>query len=203
MELCKSKYSRHVVPKLLQFSDRKTRAAIIQCFYGKVRKLVRHTIAAKVLDEAYGDYATAAERQSLIEEFYGPQYALFKTPERRTIQQIIEAHPDREEKIRKNMYEMLIPLLEKGKCTHTIVHRVLLDFLLIADDKRAAEVVDLVKELVVEMYAALVASCARRVPPDAVVASATACSLGRGEYGRASCLMLCHGPSQAAYERGC
>ena len=132
-------------------SDRQQRSQIIQCFYGKVRKLVRHAIAAKVLDVAYGDYASAAERQALIEEFYGPQYALFKTPERRTIQQIIEAHPDREESIRRHMYEALVPLLEKGKCTQNIVHRILLDFLLIADEKRSSEIVDLVKELVVEM----------------------------------------------------
>ena len=151
VELAKSKYSRHLVPKLLQFGGRAERAAIISCFYGKVTKLIRHAVAGQVLNEAYGDYAVAEERQALMEEFYGPQYALFKQAQKRSLLDIVRAHPDREEAIRKHMFQTLVPLLEKGRCTHHIVHRAILDFFSIADDKRAAEVVDLVKELAVEM----------------------------------------------------
>jgi pumilio family protein 6 len=51
---------------------------VISEFYGKVRKLIRHKEAAVLLDEAYSQYANASQRMSLMEEFYGPEYAVFK-----------------------------------------------------------------------------------------------------------------------------
>lgn len=43
-----------------------------------MRKLIRHKEASLVLDEAYSQYANAAQRSSLMEEFYGPEFAIFK-----------------------------------------------------------------------------------------------------------------------------
>ena len=40
-------------------------------FYGHVRRLIRHTEAASLLELAYNDYANAHQREALTREFYG------------------------------------------------------------------------------------------------------------------------------------
>ena len=40
-------------------------------FYGHVRRLIRHTEAASLLESAYNDYANAHQREALTREFYG------------------------------------------------------------------------------------------------------------------------------------
>ena len=44
MELSKAKYSRHIVPKLLQYGTRPQRDAIIVQYYGHVRRLMRQKV---------------------------------------------------------------------------------------------------------------------------------------------------------------
>jgi pumilio family protein 6 len=44
VELSKAKYSRHIVPKLLQYGTRPQRDAIIVQFYGHVRRLMRQKV---------------------------------------------------------------------------------------------------------------------------------------------------------------
>ena len=46
--------------------------------YGNVRKLIRHKEASDVVEYAYDQFANAQQRQAIIEEFYGPSFALFK-----------------------------------------------------------------------------------------------------------------------------
>lgn len=77
-ELSKSYYGRFIVSKILNYCSAEYRNAVIQDFYHKVRKLVRHRDASIVLEEAYSQFANAQQRMALMEEFYGPEFALFK-----------------------------------------------------------------------------------------------------------------------------
>lgn len=77
-QLSQSKYGRFIVSKILQYCSPKYRQAVISDFHGKVRKLIRHKEASVVLDEAYSQFANASQRSSLMEEFYGPEFAVFK-----------------------------------------------------------------------------------------------------------------------------
>ena len=47
------------------------REEIMSFFYGHVRRLIRHTEAASLLELAYNDYANAHQREALTREFYG------------------------------------------------------------------------------------------------------------------------------------
>ena len=76
--LCQSKYGRFVVSKILKYCSPQRRLAVIRSFHGKVRKCVRHKEASIILDEAYSQYANSSQKMSLMEEFYGPEYAVFK-----------------------------------------------------------------------------------------------------------------------------
>eukprot|EP00043_Microstomoeca_roanoka_P003752 m.45617 g.45617 ORF g.45617 m.45617 type:complete len:681 (-) comp12190_c0_seq1:290-2332(-) len=149
--LSKTKYSRHIIPKMLQYGTRQQRDTIITKFYGHVRKLIRQKIPADVLATAYVDYATSAQRTALVQEFYGPLFSLFRTRDDQTLATFIEAHPEKLKYVLKSMKTTLTPMLEKGICSHHIVHRVLLDYLLHAPEEDRTEMIDTIKPLLVEM----------------------------------------------------
>ena len=80
--------------------------------YGHVTKLVRHREAVDVVEAAYNDHANAVQRSMLTQEFYGPQYALFKNKSGGDIAAILSAHPDKKRLI-STMKQALLPLLDK------------------------------------------------------------------------------------------
>lgn len=87
---------------------------MISSLYGSVRRLVRHSEAAEVLEIAYNDYANASQRAALVKEFYGPQFSLFKdeaTPA--TLTELLKDRPEMRESLTRHLKESILPLLEK------------------------------------------------------------------------------------------
>lgn len=95
------------------FSTTAERNTIISSLYGHVCKLIRHTEASEIVEVAYNMHATAQQRTNLMEEFYGPQFALFKSTKAQTVDEILSSHEDQRSSILKNMKESLVPMLEK------------------------------------------------------------------------------------------
>jgi pumilio family protein 6 len=77
--LVQSKYGRFIVSRVLKYCSNQQRNEVIKAFYGKVRKLIRHKEASVILDEIYSQYANSSQKALLMTEFYGPEYAIFKT----------------------------------------------------------------------------------------------------------------------------
>ncbi|KAI8616201.1 armadillo-type protein [Chytriomyces sp. MP71] len=128
-----SQYGRFIVSKILNMCP-KHRALVLKEFEGQVRKLMRHRDAAFVIEEAYSQFANAAQRNSLMEEFYGPEYALFKGEKAKTLAAILTENPSKKAAITKNMRETISSFLEKSAANigpHTILHRLILDYLLL------------------------------------------------------------------------
>ncbi|KAJ3411192.1 pumilio domain member 6 [Chytridiales sp. JEL 0842] len=133
LTLMKSQYGKFIVSKILNYCP-KYRGDVITEMYGKVRKLMRHRDAALVVEEAYSQFANATQRTALMEEFYSPEFALFKTGGIRTLQTLLTSQPEKKPLILKHLRETLDSFLEKGAANigpHTIIHRALLDYLLI------------------------------------------------------------------------
>ena len=106
---------------------------MISSLYGHVRKLIRHSEAGEIVELAYNDYANAAQRTALIQEFYGSEFALFKNipqepsqedhtqdytqdhtqPHQQTLSEVLEANPSRCKMILAHMRDSLLPLLDK------------------------------------------------------------------------------------------
>ena len=106
---------------------------MISSLYGHVRKLIRHTEGAEVVEMAYNDYANLGQRTALVQEFYGTEFALFKdarpegteshlsegacqedTPSPpKSLGEILTAHPVRRKGILSHMRDSLLPLLSK------------------------------------------------------------------------------------------
>ncbi|KAJ3009044.1 UNVERIFIED_CONTAM: pumilio domain member 6 [Siphonaria sp. JEL0065] len=128
-----SQYGRFIVSKILNMCPTH-RVAVLKEFQGQVRKLMRHRDAAFVIEEAYSQFANAAQRNSLMEEFYGPEFALFKAEVAKPLHTIIAENPLKKAAIIKNIRETISSFLEKSAANigpHTILHRLILDYLLL------------------------------------------------------------------------
>ncbi|KAJ2452544.1 Pumilio y domain member 6 [Coemansia sp. RSA 2336] len=149
LDLSRSLYGRHILIRMLKYCA-KYRAEIIKAFYGHVRKLVRHKDAAVVLEECYAVYANAQQKWDLVAELYGNEFAVFKNTAK-SLDAILEASPQKRDTAMNALKTTLVPLLEKGTVQYSIVHRALLDYLRFADVKDRQEVIETMRELVVEI----------------------------------------------------
>ncbi|KAI7820744.1 armadillo-type protein [Kickxella alabastrina] len=150
-ELSRSLYGRHILMRILKYSSR-FRSAVIRAFYGNVRKLVKHKDAAAVLEECYAVYANAGQRWQLVAEFYGNEFAVFKdTDDVRSVDDILTKAPQKKDTVVNALKTAIVPLLQKGTVQHSIVHRALLDYLRFADAAGRQEMIETMRELVVEV----------------------------------------------------
>jgi pumilio family protein 6 len=76
--LTKDHYAHFVVLKMLKYGTKPQRETIIKQFYGQVRVLAVHKEASTVLETAYCDYCSKQQKNLLVQEFYGMEYAKFK-----------------------------------------------------------------------------------------------------------------------------
>ncbi|KAL9950331.1 hypothetical protein ACROYT_G042818 [Oculina patagonica] len=148
-ELIKSKYSKFFVKKFLKYGTKKQRDVIIKCFYGQVRKLIRHKEASSILETIYSDYANSAQKAFLIQEFYGADFAFFKSSELNSLEKVLKSEPARKPGILKYMKDALLPLVDRSVIGHSIVHRVLLEYLTHANENARSEMIELIKDCVV------------------------------------------------------
>ncbi|KAJ1678390.1 Pumilio y domain member 6 [Spiromyces aspiralis] len=155
LELSKSLYGRFILLRMLKYCP-KYRDRIIESFYGHVRKLVRHKDASVVIEECYSLYAKAHQRAALVQEFYGPEFAIFKdtsagakTP--KGLSAILEGSPSKKDAILSHIKQALLPLIAKGTVHHSIVHSALLDYFKFASEKACHEMAEEIKDYVVEI----------------------------------------------------
>ena len=99
------------VPQLTSTPEQ--RSILITKFYNHVPVLVRHKEAVELVELAYNDYANAQERALLLQEFYGPKFALFKDTGGQCLTDILSAHPEQKEQLITHMKKALIPLVDK------------------------------------------------------------------------------------------
>jgi pumilio family protein 6 len=120
-----------------------------------VKRLIRHKEASLVLDEVYSQYANSAQRMSLMEEFYGPEFAVFKSNDGpSTLEGLIEKHPMKKQSILKYLRSAIDSVLEKatfnvGKTP--ILHRAILDYLNVADESVSKDMIEMLKDHLVHM----------------------------------------------------
>ncbi|KAG7235619.1 hypothetical protein INR49_002429 [Caranx melampygus] len=150
--LCKSQYGRHVVKKLLMYGSKELLAAVMQTFKGHVRPMLRHAAASSIIEYAYNDKAVLAQRLMLSEELYGNTFAVCRSSICNTIEKVAEMNPDKLNSIIDEMKQILTPMaLKEQVIKHSLVHKIFLDFFLLAPDKQRTEMIESIRESVVYM----------------------------------------------------
>ncbi|XP_074473546.1 pumilio homolog 3 isoform X2 [Sebastes fasciatus] len=150
--LCKSQYGKHVVKKMLMYGNKELVAAVMVKFKGHVRPMLRHAAASSIIEYAYNDKAVLAQRLMLTEGLYGNTFTICKSTVCNTIEKVAEANPDKLNNIIDEMKQSLTPMAQKEQVIkHSLVHKVFLDFFLLAPEKPRTEMIESIRESVVYM----------------------------------------------------
>ncbi|EIE84752.1 hypothetical protein G6F46_001905 [Rhizopus delemar] len=146
VELSKSMYGKFIVMKAIEYCH-KQRDNILVEFRTQVRKLIRHKEASSVIETFYAQFANAAQRNELLSEFYGPEMTLFnQTGGAKTLDDLLQAFPDKKDAILRHMSETLSGCLDKGTIVNSIVHKALYQYMTLADDKGREDMMGRLKE---------------------------------------------------------
>ncbi|KAK6803708.1 hypothetical protein RDI58_001492 [Solanum bulbocastanum] len=141
--LATNTYAVHLVTKMLDNASKEQQAQFISTLHGHVATLLRHMVGSLVVEHAY-QLGNAAQKQTLLMELYSPELQLFKdlisAKEARLVDVISNLQLQKGSVVR-HMTSVLQPIMEKGILDHSIIHRALVEYLTIADQTSAAEII--------------------------------------------------------------
>ncbi|VVA97915.1 unnamed protein product [Arabis nemorensis] len=142
LSLATNAYAVHLLKKMMDGASKQELSACISSLRGKVANLLRHMVGSVVVEHAY-HLGTAALKRELLGELYSKELQLFKgmttTTETRVVDIIAKLQLQKGGVMRR-MTSIVQPILEKGIVDHTITHKLLIEYLTIAD-KPSAEFV--------------------------------------------------------------
>lgn len=149
--LAESKYAKFLIGKILVHGDGETRDMVVPEFYGHVRRMIKHSEASWILDDIYRGIATPSQKATLLREWYGAEFALFKTSETGPISadldKILENHPEKRTPIMRSLHDLVNLLVQKKTTGFTMLHDAMLQqFLNLAPgSEEATEFIELLK----------------------------------------------------------
>ncbi|KAL0367778.1 UNVERIFIED_CONTAM: Pumilio24 [Sesamum radiatum] len=141
--LASNTYAVHLVTKMLDHAPKEQLAEFISSLHGHVASLLRHMVGSVVIEHAY-NLGNATQKQALLMELYSPELQLFKdlvTMKESRLEDVISKLKLQKSAVLRHMTSVLQPILEKGILDHSIVHRALMEYLSIADQSSAADVI--------------------------------------------------------------
>jgi len=108
-----------------------TKDMIIPEFYGHVRYLIKHPEASLCLDDAYRTFATPVQKAALLREFYGAEFAIFKSTDETatpSLGDLLTASPEKRAPIMRSLFELIRDLVQKHMHGFTILHDAMLEY---------------------------------------------------------------------------
>ena len=141
-ELAESRYGKFLVGKMVSSGDEEVRDAVVPEFYGHVRRLINHPEASWIVDDIYRQVATAAQKEVMLREWYGAEYALFhRKPEAKKVatathedtadlRVILERSPEKRKPVLQYLLQMINGLVQKKMTGFTMLHDAMLQYFL-------------------------------------------------------------------------
>ncbi|XP_050216559.1 pumilio homolog 24 [Mercurialis annua] len=136
-------YAVHLIKKMIDSASVKQRSEFISNLRGHVASLLRHMVGSVVIEHAY-QLGSAAQKQELLLELYSTELQLFKdlaSIKENRLLDVISKLKLPKASVSRHMTSVIQPILEKGIVDHTIIHKLLVEYLSIADKSSAAEVI--------------------------------------------------------------
>ena len=150
--LATSSYGKYLLVKLLHYGTKNSRQVIINELHGNLRKLMRHREGAYVVEDLFVLYATNEQRQQMIREFWGSEYAVFRDEHSNlTIEEVCASSVEKRNIISRNLLGTITASVEKGSTGFQILHAAMREFVKIADAKQTTEMIDLLHEQFAEL----------------------------------------------------
>mmetsp|Transcript_5091 Transcript_5091/g.17105 ORF Transcript_5091/g.17105 Transcript_5091/m.17105 type:complete len:761 (+) Transcript_5091:81-2363(+) len=138
--LSKSLYGNFLVRKLIDGTNKNDLPALIECVKGQISRLARHPIGSQILEALYHP-AAAKEKRGMVFEFYGPEYVHFRASDDvKTLREALLLKPVAQRQgMLQHINMSMIPVLEKGLVSSSIIHRVLAEYLDVGGPSSKAE----------------------------------------------------------------
>lgn len=150
--LAESRYAKFLIGKLLVHGDEEIRDMVVAEFYGHVRQMIKHPEAAWILDDVYRGIATPMQRASLLSEWYGAEFAIFKNGAREVsssadLRCILQKHPEKRTPIMRFLFELINGLIQKKSTGFTMLHDAMLQYYmnLQSENPEITELLELIK----------------------------------------------------------
>lgn len=150
--LAESRYAKFLIGKLLVHGDEEIRDMVVAEFSGHVRQMIKHPEAAWILDDVYRGIATPMQKASLLREWYGAEFAIFKNGGGKVspsadLRCILQEHPEKRKPIMRSLFELINGLIQKKSTGFTILHDAMLQYYmnLQPENPEAIELLELIK----------------------------------------------------------
>lgn len=157
-QLATSSYGKYLLVKLLHYGSKDSRALIVNELHGKLRKLMRHKEGAYVVEDLYVLYSTNEQKQQMIREFWGSEYAVFKESGKgKTVLDVVGELAEKRQLITSNLIGTITAAVDKGSTGFQILHAAMKDYtsILVSDlekyDSDIRTFIDLLAEQVAEL----------------------------------------------------
>ncbi|OBA24232.1 ARM repeat-containing protein [Metschnikowia bicuspidata var. bicuspidata NRRL YB-4993] len=158
-KLATSSYGKYLLVKILHYGTKESRALIVDELHGNLRKLMRHKEGAYVVEDLFVLYSSAQQKQQMIREFWGSEYAVFKDSGKdKTILDIVNESAEKKQLIMTNLSGTIVASIAKGSTGFQILHAAMKDYvtILVADvEKNDLQIRDFIDALA-EQFAELV-----------------------------------------------
>ncbi|KAL8715259.1 MAG: hypothetical protein Q9220_001217 [cf. Caloplaca sp. 1 TL-2023] len=132
--LAESRYAKFLLGKLLIHGDVEIRDLVVPELYGHVRRLIKHPEASWILDDIYRGVATPSQKAILLREWYGAEFAIFKTegkgPFSGDLKHILKEHPEKRKPVMHALHELINLLVQKKTTGFTMLHDAMLQYFL-------------------------------------------------------------------------
>lgn len=152
VELAKGRYSKFLIGKILVLGDEEARDLVIPEFYGQVRRLINHPEASWILDDIYRGAATRQQKASLLREWYGAEFALFKQPTGNgkvssDLRVLLDQNPEKRSPVLRALHDLINQLVQKKTTGFTMLHDAMLQYYLHiqSNTSEATEFLELLK----------------------------------------------------------
>jgi pumilio family protein 6 len=133
LEFSKSKYAKHIVLYILKHYPTH-KYLIFSEIEGHIEECIKHSDAAVVIDTLFSDCCSPSEHNVLMLEFYGREFVLFKDTYRQLdLQGIVAKDAAKKPFIQARLRAILESVLKKGNLYHSVTHRLLRDYVCIAN----------------------------------------------------------------------
>ena len=149
--LMESRYAKFLVGKLLVHGDKDIRDWIVPELYGHVRRMIKHPEASWILDDVYRGAATLSQKAVLLREWYGAEFALFKSQSQGNVsgdlKDVLAESPEKRKPVMRSLHEMINLLVQKKTTGFTMLHDAMLQYYLNVQQgsEEATEFIELLK----------------------------------------------------------
>ncbi|GEQ72249.1 hypothetical protein JCM33374_g5936 [Metschnikowia sp. JCM 33374] len=134
-KLATSSYGKYLLVKILHYGSKESRALIVDELHGNLRKLMRHKEGAYVVEDLFVLYSSAQQKQQMIREFWGSEYAVFKDSGKdKSILDIVRESAEKKQLIMANLSGTIIASIAKGSTGFQILHAAMKDYVTILVD---------------------------------------------------------------------